>query len=741
MSNGDLNDLSEFSMLDLFRSETEAQAAVLTSGLLALEQGDATPERLAELMRAAHSLKGAARIVGAEKCAQVAHVMEDCFVAAQRGETKITPSKIDALLKGVDILSRLAKLSEEEMVAAASDPEIEAFAEALQQEEPAGSEAPIPAQVQEPVSPEPIETPPAAQAERSLRVQSEQVDRLLGVAAESMVESRRLNPVLNQLLRGRRLLDTALRQLDELHAGSQAGGGNSETVRTNLRTTILSARSGLVETMEELDAIHRRTDVVSARLYDGTLKMRMRPFGDVLHGLPRMVRDVARTLGKEARLEIAGEQTEVDREALERLETMLGHICRNALDHGIETPEERQFLRKPREGLLRIEASHDAGMLKVVVRDDGRGVDLEVLKAFVLRRKFADAANVQRMSESELLEFLFLPGFSVKETVTDISGRGVGLDAVQVAVRELRGTVRLHSRPGEGMEIEIHLPLTLSVLRTAVVDISGAPYAVPLVRISRVVTALSEEIQSIEGRQTVPFQGRMIGLIPASQLLGQPISTRTQTAIPIVCIGGVGAEYGLVVDRFAGVREVVVQTLDQRLGKVPGISAGALLPDGEPVLLLDVDDLLRAAEKISSTDALQHIAEDTGDRTANAKRILVVDDSLTVRELERKLLLNRGYQVEVAVDGMEAWHLARTRNFELVVTDVDMPRLDGIELTKLIKADPHLNRLPVMIVSYKDREEDRMRGLDAGADYYLAKGSFQDEKLLDAVEDLIGSAR
>lgn len=744
MSNGDLSDeLSDFSMLELFRSEAESQVAVLTSGLLALEQGDASLVRLADLMRAAHSLKGAAKIVGADHCAEIAHLMEDCFVAAQRGELTIGPGRIDILLKGADLLGRLSKLSEAEMSGAVSLPEIDDLAyrlAAIPPEEPAPVQtapAQPPAELKE--TAESVRSP---HSERSLRIQSEQVDRLLGVAAESMIESRRMYPALGELLRHRRMLDAALRLSDELRSAALDGDWRYiDTVRLALRTTIQSARSGLIETMEKLDTIYRRTDVISGRLYDGTLKMRMRPFGDILQAMPRLVRDTSRALGKEARLEFQGEHTEVDREALERLETILGHLIRNALDHGIESPEAREAAGKPREGVLRIDAAHDAGMLRVRVRDDGRGVDLEVLRESILRKNFTDAANAEGMSESELLEFLFLPGFSIKDTVTDISGRGVGLDAVQAAIRDLRGTVRVYSQPGEGVEFELHLPLTLSVLRAVVLQINGAPYGIPLARTARVLSAPVEELRTIEGRQMLMQEGRSIGLIPAGQLLGLPSEIKKDANLSVVCLESTGAEYGVVVDRFAGVREVVVQPLDHRLGKIPCVSAGALLPDGEPILLLDVDDLLHAAEKLCSTDMLAHVRSSSAAADEAVKRILVVDDSLTVRELERKLLQNRGYHVEIAVDGMEAWHLARAHDFDLVVTDVDMPRLDGIELTKLIKADPLLGRMPVMIVSYKDREEDRMRGMEAGADYYLAKGNFQDDKLLGAVEDLIGAAK
>jgi two-component system sensor histidine kinase and response regulator WspE len=454
-----------------------------------------------------------------------------------------------------------------------------------------------------------------------------------------------------------------------------------------------------------------------------------------------MVRDVARALGKSVKLEIVGEATEVDRDILERLEAPLGHLLRNAIDHGIESPEERRAAGKPAEAVVRLEARHSAGMLQIVVADDGHGMDPEKLRETVIARSLTNAETAQKLSEAELLEFLFLPGFTMKDTVTDISGRGVGLDAVQSMVKEVRGTVRAASQPGKGARFQLQLPLTLSVVRTLLVEIGGEPYAFPLAYIVRTLKLPKGSIDLLEGRQHFSLNGRQIGLITTHQVLANGKAPLTGDEWPVVVVGDASSAYGLVVDRFLGERELVVQPLDRRLGKIKDIAAGGLMEDGAPVLIVDVDDLRRSVEKLISSGNLSKVQRGVvAEGARRAKRVLVVDDSLTVRELERKLLGNRGYEVEAAVDGMDGWNAARTGHFNLVVTDIDMPRMDGIELVTLIKKDANLKSLPVMIVSYKDREEDRRRGLEAGADYYLTKGSFHDETLLQAVVDLIGEA-
>jgi two-component system sensor histidine kinase and response regulator WspE len=317
----------------------------------------------------------------------------------------------------------------------------------------------------------------------------------------------------------------------------------------------------------------------------------------------------------------------------------------------------------------------------------------------------------------------------------------VGLEVVQTLVKDVGGSVRAFSEPGRGAHFQLQLPLTLSVLRTLLVDIAGEPYGFPLGRVTRAVKVPREKIESIEGRENFTLGGQQIGLVAAHQVLGLEEPPPAEGELPVIVLGDQSASYGVVVDRFLGEQELAVRPLDPRLGKVKDISAAALMPDQSPALIIDVDDLLRSIENLVSGGRLAHVGRSAPEAPEKIrKRVLVVDDSITVRELERKLIGSRGYEVEVAVDGMDGWNAVRTNHYDLVVTDVDMPRLDGIEFVSLIKRDARLQNLPVMIVSYKDREEDRRRGLEAGADYYLTKGSFHDETLLQAIADLIGEA-
>ena len=750
-------DLSDLPMLDLFRLEAETQVQVLIENLLVLERAPMAADALEACMRAAHSLKGAARIVGMNAGVGVAHAMEDCLVAAQRGQITVGQKRIDLLLSGADLLTRIAKTPEADIGqwTGENPPEVNQFLYSLAVVIEDGSRAAAQADSTAEsalIGPEaapisqlnlaPVAIANAAESSNLvLRVTAENLNRLLGLAGESLVESRWLKPFAQSLLRLKRMhydLGKAIASLSEAQS-EQALRGRSRGALAGVQHKFLECQKVLADRLVELELFEGRSSNLAHRLYDEASACRMRPFADGVQSFPRMVRDLAQSLNKQAWLEIVGQATQVDRDVLERLDAPLGHLLRNAIDHGIEPADERRAAGKPAEGVMHLEARHSAGMLQIIVSDDGGGIDVDKLRAAIIKRKLTTPEIVGKLSEAELLEFLFLPGFTMRESVTEISGRGVGLDVVQDMVKQVRGTVRVTSQTGKGTRFLLQLPLTLSVVRTLLVEIGGEPYAFPLAYIVCTLKLPKEQIEVLEGRQHFSLDGRRVGLVTAHQVLDGGEAKSPGNDLSIVVVGNHTCTYGLLVDRFLGERELVVQPLDTRLGKIKDISAGALMEDGSPVLIVDVEDMIRSVDKLVSGGRLSEIRRDTSTGAEkNHKRVLVVDDSLTVRELERKLLGNHGYEVEIAVDGMDGWNAVRTGHYNLIVTDIDMPRMDGFELVGMIKKDPNFKSLPVMIVSYKDREEDRMRGLEAGADYYLTKGSFHDETLVQAVVDLIG---
>ncbi|MCI0702569.1 MAG: hybrid sensor histidine kinase/response regulator [Planctomycetia bacterium] len=938
------------SMFELFRAEVKAHADTLSAGLLAAE-ADPNPSRLEPLMRAAHSIKGAARIMGIDTAVQLAHAMEDAIVSAQQGQIRLKPTDIDTLLKGADILASLADISQDTVEAwvsahaprvteleplllalagkptvapavstplivetvspngpvvafdptgfptlppfapveipaepfelpavhtmlnlfreetrghlyaitnalsalvndpTATEPIIESFKQirgaarlvkcspiadaaaalsdfvstvrerksefsplaldwlrlgvftlagsltttdetfpmwlssATEQlthiteamtgaaKEVKGSElAPIPNRATESplavptasvpdlppsfrkelpapstsvsVAIAPSTTPALAQgsvAEPVVRVTAQSLNRLMGLAGESLVQARWLPSFSTALLKLKKQHDRLAVLLDTAYHAAVGGVGGDYlgSLIVDARRQWAACRLELNEKTTDFDDHAARAEDLNARLYREVIASRMRPFGDGVHGLPRLVRDMARSLGKEARLVVAGENTEVDRDILEKLESPLSHLVRNSLDHGLESPDVRTVAGKPTMGVITVEARHRAGVLQVSVSDDGSGVNLARLRQKIVDRGLNTGEMVARMSDAELLEFLFLPGFSTATTVTEFSGRGVGLDVVQDTVRKVGGSVRVTTVAGRGTTFHLQLPLTLSVIRAVVVNVGGEPYAFPHTRIDRLLRVPRREVRSLEHRQFVSVDGQNVGLVMAGQLLDVPAPTPEGAELPVVLFSDISGAYGLVVDSFRGEQDLVVRPLDSRLGKVPNLSAAAILDDGSPVLIVDVEDLIRSMDQFIQTGVLARCeAKPAG--PVHKKRVLVVDDSITVREVERQLLLHRGYEVTVAVDGMDGWNKVRADRFDLMVSDVDMPRMTGLQLVQAVRGDDRLKDLPVIIVSYKEREEDRLRGLEVGANSYLTKSSFHDNRFIEAVMDLIG---
>ncbi|SIN75359.1 two-component system, chemotaxis family, sensor histidine kinase and response regulator WspE [Singulisphaera sp. GP187] len=778
------DDLSGFSMMELFRTEAESQTALLAEGLLAVETSDGSPAFFEPLMRAAHSLKGAARIVGVNAAVRIAHAMEDVLVAAQHGKVIVLPHHIDILLRAVDLLSQTALVSEDQLDdwetaheatiagivvelgailsgAALPAPPVAAVAPAVVAVAAPVASPPVPpptapAAVAKPVAaPPPKSASPVAaertssaapeQAERVVRVTAESLTRLMGLAGESLVQTRQLRPFVTSLLtlKGRQtaLLETIQTLEDRRESGRGLDPAVLAEVLAKAKAQANECLQGLGKKMEEFEEIARRSEDLSGRLHHEVLTSRMRPMADGVRGFPRMVRDVARQLGKSVRFEVLGETTGVDRDILDKLEAPLNHLIRNALDHAIELPDQRLAAGKDQTGTIRMEARHRAGMLQITLTDDGHGIDPERLRIKVVERGLVGARMAEQLTEAELLEFLFLPGFSTKDAVTELSGRGVGLDVVQNMVKAVGGIVRVSSQVGKGTRFSLQLPITMSVIRALLVRIAGEPYAFPLNRIDRILRVPRSDVQILEGRQHFSLDDQPVGLVEATQVLEFDPVDSAEDYLSVVVASDRSHRFGVVVDEFLGERDLEVRPLDPRLGRVPNINSASVLEDGWPVLIVDVEDMVRSIDNLLGGRRLNRVAEAAEQASRRGpKRILVVDDSITVRELERQLLESRGYVVDVAVDGVDGWNTVRGGDYHLVISDVDMPRMDGIQLVQHIKSDARLQGIPVVIVSYKDREEDRMRGLDAGANCYLTKSSFHDRTFLDTVVDLIGEA-
>lgn len=753
MSKKNQIDYSQFSMHELFCTELEGQSALLIDGLLELEKSPDDAVQLEILMRAGHSIKGAARLVNIKPVESIAHVLEDCFVSAQNKTLVLDENDIDILLAAVDVIKEFISMDEPEMLSWGSKnteildstvDSLKAIVSPPKSAKKSKSKKSVKPSVK-PAKRSTVETRKNDESQdRVVRISADRLARLMGLSGELLITSKWTYPFLTSMLQLKKRQTELAQTIDALKESIAHLIKDDSKVESHISLAVDKAnncRKLLNDRMADIEQFDRRMTNQTARLYREVISNSMRPFADGVQGFNRMVRDIAKQTGKKVELDIQGLEKEVDRDVLEKIEAPLTHLIRNAVDHGIEFPEERIKTGKSEVGKITVSAVYSRGMLGIIVEDDGRGVDYDVLKKSIVKKGLVAQEIAETLSDQELLEFLFLPKFSTRDEVTELSGRGVGLDVVREVLQEVRGLVHVHSTKGKGTKFTLQLPITLSVVSALLVEISGESYAFPLIRVNRITSVNSSEILRMEGHQYITQHDEHLGLVSGSQVFGKQADSTAHDNIPIVVVNDHLNKYGVVVDKLIGQRELVVQALDPRIGKIKDISASAILEDGLPTLIIDVDDFVRSINTIISDKKGSKITHfvDVADKKI-PKRVLVVDDSITVRGVERNLLVANGYEVVVAVDGMDGWNTVRSQDFDLIITDVDMPRMDGIELVELIKRDTKLNSLPVMIVSYKDRMEDRKRGMDAGADYYLTKGSFHDETLLEAVIDLIGEA-
>lgn len=637
--------------LELFKHETNERLDSMVATLLDLESGTTDPGALDSLFRNAHTIKGAAGMLGLDDIRTLAHALEDVLGSAR--EAGALPAELtEPLLRATDGIRSFVSAGGE--LDGSLGDELERARAGL-----AAAESPA---VAVPSTDRPAES-------RTIRVPAEKIDRLLDLVGETVLHRRRLEHSLEDEMQERESL------ADELGAGERL--------------------------LDELK--------------DAAIAMRTLPISTIIGSFPRAVRDLAQAEGKQVDLAIVGAETQLDRVILESLADPLVHLLRNAVAHGIEPPEERMRAGKPAHGRIELRAEQRGGLVEIVVVDDGRGVDAQVIE--------------QARRDGTLADVLARPGYSTAPTVTNLAGRGVGLDAVRAHVETFGGTFEVGSEPGAGTSVMLRLPLALALLDVLLVERGASVYGIPLAAVEEGL--LVENLLSLTGRRALPYRGGSVQLFDLATSVGQrapPLSGRPRAVVVAVA----GRRAAFACDALLGEEEVVVKPLGLLAG-VHGYLGAAILGDGRIALLLDATELARGRPRPETPARVLEPA------APSAPKVLVVEDSFTVRELQRSILEAAGYRVSTARDGREALErLAAEPDIELAITDLEMPELDGLDLTRAIRADPALSGLPVVIVTSRGDDEDRRHGLEAGADAYMIKRSFDQGALLETVERLIG---
>ncbi len=784
-------DLSAFYVQ--FREETADNVRAIADGLLALERAPGDRAALDAVFRAAHTVKGSARLLGFGAVSALAHAMENLLGAARAGALTLSADLSDLLLHANDQLLQLATAASEGKPVASPDAliaRLDRAAAATSESAEATPESPIAAHESVSESPTPahespgVATPAMAGAPASatvsvavthgatngadhagtpahaasnggalatsngaggrvtrgtVRVRVDRLDRLLAVAGELTV--------------GRQADEDHLRSLQSLGAlatrqqrAFQSLAGDLARLRLPLRDQQVVRRriAELEAWADEIGRLARSTQesfvrhaAAQAALVDDleaeVFAARLVPVATALASLPRAVRELARSLGKQVELELRGEETEADRKVLDALADPLLHLVRNALDHGLESPAERARAGKPATGRLTIAATAEHGLLQIAVSDDGRGIDPETVRASAVRKSMIDARAAALLSDAEALDLIFMPGFSTSAIITDVSGRGVGMDVVRSRVAELNGHVAVASERGRGTTITLTLPISLMTSQVLLVEAGGQRWAIPAASCRNVIRLGRGAIHRVDGRPMLQLDGRSVALHALADVLGIAQTADDWTDRGHAILLGATRPIAFAVDRLLDEREVVIKPLGALLHAAPLASGVAPLSDGSLAVVLSVTTIIDQARRAKAPppSALESSAP---------RRLLIADDSFTTRELLRSILQSAGYEVVTAVDGQDALDRLRADpNVGLVITDVEMPRLDGFGLTRGIRADESLQHLPVVIVTSLHTDEHKRQGLAAGAQAYIVKSQFDQSNLLAAVRDLLGT--
>ena len=711
-------------LFQIFREECDEHIQKLNEGLLTLER-EPQRARLDEILRAAHSLKGASRMMGFKTLETLAHYLETLLTQLHHGERQTSPVIVDALYRNIDALSEgLAALIEGK-----DPPPIDGIVEELkvaagEAAAAAPAEAENTGEVKETARPS---RTPAAQdgaALGSVRVQTEKLDYLINQAGELLVAKIEALDNLHDI---EDTLDALAGWRRKLPREPQDGAALDHIEKVG---------DDLARVFQRLSENTRRVELLVDEIHEGVRDLRLLPLSTILEPFFRMVRDLSRDLGKEADLRLEGAATRLDKKILEDLREPLIHLLRNAIDHGLEVPDERARKGKSRAGRLVISARQAGGKILMTIGDDGRGLDRAAIAAKAVERGLVSAEDIQRWTDDEVFELIFRPGFSTAAGVTEVSGRGIGLDAVLERLEKLKGSIAIESRPNEGTTFLLSLPLTLSTTHALLFLCGGDIFCLPTDALEKTILLASDAVSYVEGKSAVIVDGAPLAFAWLADVLGLPKADNGVHAVPALVLESPRGKVVFGVDRLLGEEEIVVKALGKFFGRIPQLSGGTILGKGEIALILNPNDLLRSVTqqgKVSPAAAPRALPA----APAFKKRVLVVEDTLTTRTLEKNILEAAGFDVTTAVDGEDALIKLHEKDFDIVVTDVQMPRLDGFRLTERIKKDARFKELPVILVTALQTEADKRRGIEAGADAYLTKAVFDQKRFLEIVRRFV----
>jgi two-component system chemotaxis sensor kinase CheA len=721
-------------LMQTFSTEAAEHVQTINGCLLQLERSaDETQRRdlLQEAFRAAHSLKGAARAVTLTDIERLADSIESVLQQARDLNAALNTNTCDVLYAMLDAITLLL---------AGQSADVEALrarlGSVINGSHPASADGEGIAQAEMPVtaeSPAPVEmSAPMAAVEETIRVSVSKLDDLMAHVGELLVTKITAEQHLSDI----QALHARLGQWPEVwreiklllpRVNGDAGRQLADVLERH-HNQFQAVSQDVNQLYQSVGRDTMRLGMVTNGLQDEVRRVRMVPFQTLGLGLERIVRDAARSEGKQVTFWIEGADVELDKKVLETLKDSLLHLLRNAVSHGIELPEVRLKVGKPEEGKVSITVQQRGSEVRITVRDDGRGFDLAALRnasAHHNGHSLDDSA-----SENEVIAVAFQPGVTTAEGVTALSGRGVGLDVVREQLEAIQGRIGVNNTPGQGVAIELVVPTSLAMTRGLLVRVGTERYVLPLLAIEKIVEV--ENSFSVSGKAMLTVDGKPLPLVSLAAALGRSETNTAQNALAVIIAVG-DQRLALLVDDALSEQELAMKPLSKPLQRIPNVSGAALLGNGEPVLILNPANLVKSARGVQNV--VVHQPEKLEDKPT--AHILVVDDSITTRTLEKNILEAAHFRVTVAVDGVEAVKRLKENSIDLVVSDVQMPKMDGIALTQHLREMPEYSTLPIILVTSLESRDDRERGMMAGADAYIVKRGFNQAELLATIQRLL----
>ncbi len=701
-----------------FITETKERLERVGKLLIDLEKKPDDEETVKELFREAHTIKGSARMLGFEQIGEIAHKTEDIFGAIQKEEVSVTKDMISRLLTAFDSIDILLTSPKE------NNCEVDVTDLCLNLEQLIN-----PAVQTELVNDTRNDTKETKlfsrqndnqknqsvrNIEETVRIDAKKLDDLVNLVGELIIYESDTASYKEKL----KNIEIMLKQLEKIYSLVKSKSDSEDEAFMFLDNKLKELKQALQLSLNRFDENIFNLNAICNALQTEVLDMRLLPLSVIFDAFPRLIRDLGQEYGKEIELEIKGSQTQLDKKMIDKIKDTLIHIIRNSVDHGIEE-----------KGKIILSAKQDGSQVLIEVEDDGVGIDPAEIKKILLAKGLLEKEQANELTDEQLTSWIFSPGFTTSRIITDVSGRGVGLDAVKKNIEAIKGSVEVSSRLGEGTKFILRLPLTLIISRALLFKVAGQTFALPSASVRQTLLVNKKDIKSVEGKEVVWVSSEAIPLIRLARVLRLQEKANTDDGLFIFVVEHSKRKFALVVDKFFGEQEIIVKNLGTHLKKVSNFG-GATIINNTVVPILYIPDIIESSIDVQTVQR-------PSKGLAKKAHILIVEDSITTREVEKNILESAGYEVEIASDGLEGLEKLRQQDFNLIVTDVQMPRMNGFELTEKLKKDDNYKEIPIVIVTTLATDEDKKKGIEVGADAYITKSGFNQDNLIETIKRLI----